>query len=99
MGRLFEVGANSRLGAYSNKYGMHRGGEGTGKLVGGGMVCTNFCTSSGNIPYYLVLHTPKMAHMMGHPAPPQVTQSVFTTYEGNKTTGNFKPACTNSPVS
>ena len=22
MGRLFEVGANSRLGAYSNKYGM-----------------------------------------------------------------------------
>ena len=82
---------------------MHRGGEGTGKLVcvegGGGMVCTNFWTSSGNIPYYLVLHTPKMAHMMGHPAPPQVTQSVFTTYEGNKTTGNFKPACTNSPVS
>ena len=23
-GRLFEVGANSRLGAYSNKYGMCR---------------------------------------------------------------------------
>ena len=22
-GRLFEVGANSRLGAYSNKYGIH----------------------------------------------------------------------------
>ena len=30
------MGANSRLGAYSNKYGMHRGGEGMGKLVGGG---------------------------------------------------------------
>ena len=66
------MGANSRLGAYSNKYGMHRGGEGMGKLVGGGggTVCANFWTSSGNIPHYLVLHTPNNGSHDGAPRPP-----------------------------
>ena len=50
-----------------------------------------------NIPYSLVLHTPKWLTWWGTPRP--VTQSVFTTHEGNKTTGNFKQTCTNSPVS
>ena len=95
------MGTNSRLGAYSNKYGMHRGGEGMGKLVGGGVRSVQ---TFG--PHRVTHHTiwccthQIMAHMMGHPAPPpQVTQTVFTTYEGNKTTRNFKRACTNSPVS
>ena len=41
-----------------------------GKLVWGGMVCTNFWTSLGNIPHYLVLHTPNNGSHDGAPRPP-----------------------------
>ena len=67
-GRLSTFSA-FRMGAYS-RWALIRGwalirintvcteeGRERANLWGGGMVCTNFWTSSGNIPHYLVLHT------------------------------------------